>query len=312
MIEVRAFVSELRALPEGMIEGTALRYGDTAIIEGGKRERFQPGAFGGSTREALQLNLQHDQDMKIGTATMTDSATALEARAQVPAGIHKLVKRGALSGFSIEFEALQERMDDDNVRVVEKAALQGLALVDAGAYPKSRVEARAAETWMTGGIPFNRTAVCECTKSGCDQVFIKEGAFDETLATVASGDTDIVLHTGSLNPQDIVASTGAGSLQMSTNERLLLLQLLREAQDTEAGRAVDDAMKVSRLTPRPIIDEEASTFTEDGNLRTYENAVLKSILLKHVPPSYGWLDMERGDKVPDMPEIPARRAALWL
>ncbi len=132
---------EFRGGPDGRIEGAALVYGDVASVDG-QPERFAPGAFQDPPEE-MPVNLQHDADILVGTATLAATPTELRATLPVRAGFRDLVKRGALSGFSIEFRAIQESVAD-GVRIIERAALLGLALVDTGAYPQSRVEARKA------------------------------------------------------------------------------------------------------------------------------------------------------------------------
>lgn len=64
-------------------------------------------------------------------------------RASLPEGSAavQLVKRRSVDSFSIEFHALKERREN-GVRVIERAILSGLALVDRGAYPQSKAEVR--------------------------------------------------------------------------------------------------------------------------------------------------------------------------
>ena len=121
------------------LTGAAMRYGD---ISPDFRERFLPGSFG--EVRAIDLNLQHDPDLiVVRDAMLTDGPRELRVRAELPAGCGalELVKRGALSGFSIEFHSTAERRES-GVRVVERAELTGLALVDRGAYPEAKAEIR--------------------------------------------------------------------------------------------------------------------------------------------------------------------------
>ena len=118
------------------LSGVAIQYGDIAPEH---RERFDSGAFG--IVSAPALNLQHDPDMVIleaGAYALTDSPRALTVRADLPesSAALKLVRRGALTGFSVEFRSHTERMEA-GIRVIERAELTGLALVDHGAYPGS-------------------------------------------------------------------------------------------------------------------------------------------------------------------------------
>ena len=125
------------------LTGKALVYGDLSPEFG---ERFEPGAFGPDVAAPV-LNLQHDRGMVIlpaGAYVLTDSPHELQVRAELPEGSAalRLVKRGALNGFSVEFHAKAERREA-GVRVIERAELAGLALVDQGAYPQSTAEVRA-------------------------------------------------------------------------------------------------------------------------------------------------------------------------
>ena len=126
------------------LSGTALRYGDVAPEF---RERFVPGAFG-EDLPAIALNLQHDARMVIaepGAFVLADGPRELSVRADLAEGSAALalVRRGALNGFSIEFHSLAERIES-GIRVVERAELTGIALVDKGAYPQSKVQVRAS------------------------------------------------------------------------------------------------------------------------------------------------------------------------
>ena len=125
------------------LTGKALVYGDLSPEFG---ERFEPGAFGPDVAAPV-LNLQHDRATVIlpaGAYVLTDSPHELQVRAELPEGSAALalVKRGALNGFSVEFFARAERREA-GVRVIERAELAGLALVDQGAYPQSTAEVRA-------------------------------------------------------------------------------------------------------------------------------------------------------------------------
>ena len=143
-MDVERRYAEFRATEDGRtLSGRALVYGD---VSPQFQERFVPGAFG--SIEPVPLNLQHDPGMILVNAAglaLIDSERALEVRATLPpqSAAVQLVKRGALRGFSIEFHAREERREA-GIRVIEKATLTGVALVDDGAYPLSRPEVRAS------------------------------------------------------------------------------------------------------------------------------------------------------------------------
>ena len=87
------------------LTGPAVIFGD---VSPDHRERFEPGAFGASP--SAPLNIQHDPRLEVlgaGDYDLTDTGRALEVRAILPdtSAAIKLVQRGALGGFSIEFHA---------------------------------------------------------------------------------------------------------------------------------------------------------------------------------------------------------------
>ena len=140
----RRYAGEIRVSGR-TLSGPALVYGDTSPSH---RERFIPGAFGdGVAANPIALNLQHDPERVIARngsgLTLTDSRQSLDIRAELREGSAELqlVRRGALRGLSIEFSAEKESQSN-GVRVVERAQLLGIGLVDAGSYPRSTVELR--------------------------------------------------------------------------------------------------------------------------------------------------------------------------
>ena len=142
------------------LSGTAMRYGD---VSPDFRERFLPGAFG--EVRSIAVNLQHDRNViVVPDALLTDSPRELRVRAELPPGSAalNLVRRGALNGFSVEFHAESERRES-GIRVIERAVLAGLALVDRGAFPGATAEVRARSgRTLRSKIPYDKFAACEC------------------------------------------------------------------------------------------------------------------------------------------------------
>ena len=144
---------ELRADPEKReLSGTAMRYGDTANL-GPFRERFEPGAFGDLGSADVLLNAQHQRGVPLartggGGLEVRDTPEALEIVATLPEtraadDVLALVRGKVLRGLSVEFRALQERMVA-GVRVIQKATLRAISVVDSPAYPGATVAAREA------------------------------------------------------------------------------------------------------------------------------------------------------------------------
>ena len=143
--------AELRAEGGRRLSGVVVRYGEVSTGLPW-RETFMRGAFGDVAGLDVRLNVQHQRDRLLartggGGLELTDGPDALRMAADLPETREAddalvLVRRGVLRGLSVEFSARQERQDA-GVRVISRASLPGLAVVDSGAYSGSIVAARA-------------------------------------------------------------------------------------------------------------------------------------------------------------------------
>ena len=142
------------------LAGTVIPYGSEGKI-GNTRERFEPGAFGDVSGSDVILNRQHQRHLPLarsgGGLTLTDSTAALAMSAELPEtrdceDTIALVRAGVLKGLSVEFRAVRERRDK-GVRVIEKATLVGIAVVDRPAYADAAVQARETDAPGAGGRP---------------------------------------------------------------------------------------------------------------------------------------------------------------
>ena len=133
------------------LEGLAMVYGDRASVYG-QAEQFEPGSI--EFAPSLMLNAQHDRGRPLarypgGGLALADGSESARIAADLPAttlarDTYELVRAGVLTGLSVEFRAERERLDA-GVRVIERALLTGLGVVDEPAYKLSRIEARGAE-----------------------------------------------------------------------------------------------------------------------------------------------------------------------
>lgn len=150
-MELERRFCELRAPTDGrVLEGVAVRYGDTARLPWGK-ERIRAGAF--APLGDVLVNVMHQRSRPIGRTgggglSLDDGPDELRLRLVLPAtkdadDVLTLVRQRILRALSVEFQPVKETLDAD-VRVIERAKLIGVGVVDRPAYPDSLVSARMA------------------------------------------------------------------------------------------------------------------------------------------------------------------------
>ena len=241
-------------------------------------EMFEPGAFT-SVADPLVLRLQHDRGRspaattEDGTLQVEDTQTALklEARLRPGSAEHQLVARGALTGLSVEFVARSETRNRAGVRIISDAHLDGIGLVDMGSY-QSRVELRAQldKSWFLATIYTSEPMACNCQGPECDRVQFQPGSFDlgegDTLAVGGGGFSNVL---GSLKRKTLIAAETEKGLEIG----------LTNSETETAKRIISDAA-VADMYARPILDLEASEYTDLDGLRTFTTAKVRAILIK--------------------------------
>ena len=302
---------EFRVLPDGRtLAGVAMRYGDTADL-GAFRERFMPGAF--APIGEVSLNLQHDSSRVLARTggnglVVSDGPRSLELRAELTGSAElELVRRGGLSGFSIEFYPLDQRIEGD-VRILSKARLEAIALVDRGAYSQSKAEVRAklGQT-MRASIPSGRKLDCDCVGQGC------QVEFEEDSLVLAGGDV-IAAYS---NYQSPLASTARGTLRTTPRAGGMVIEI--DLPDDDAGRAVLAASSSAGVVARPFVDQRTAVHTTGGDgTRTYSHAPVRAIIVSATDKREGWPipALIATPALNDEPEVrraaPGKRRRLWL
>ena len=299
------------------LSGVAMRYGD---LSPDYRERFVPGSL--RHRGRVDVNLQHDPAVVLARdALLTDTGRELRVRADLPerSAALALVRRGALNGFSIEFHAKAERREG-GVRVVERADLAGLALVDQGAYPGAVAEVRARSgRTLRQRIPVGVNLGCRCSGAQCRFARITGEAMQEAFAEAWNEATEILAVRASYgNP---LASKSLGSLRAAVDDDGATVEIdIPTGPDGEAViRAIEDT---GAVLARPYFDTDLSDVTiepraaePDGSVMVYRRARVRSIVVGATDARDGWpapalvatpdMDGERAASAP-------RRIRRWL
>ena len=143
------FAIELQAEDGRRISGVLLAYGVVAVLPWGE-EKFEPHAFDVYSAD-VSLTIQHDRSRPVARTgaglTLRNSSKALSMEAEIlrtREGDAALVniKGGVLRALSVEFRAVAERQET-GVRIIERAKLLGLSIIDNSTYEPSVVPTRA-------------------------------------------------------------------------------------------------------------------------------------------------------------------------
>ena len=288
-------------------------------------ETIQAGAF--SPISDVILNRQHDRKTPLartngGGLELIDSPEALRISAALPDTPSanetlQLIRSKILRGLSIEFHATQERQDGD-LRIIERAILVAVAVVDSGQYPKSLVAAREREErqarrlrTMRGSIPGKKALECRCVGGGdCSEALFESGALDGVLDAEAQ--------------RDVLAVVGEYSQAIASQNRRSLrfwksgddLQFALDIPDTARGRALIDTLDVVDVFARPVLDLDASEFLIEAGRATYTRAHVRALTLGPTDASRGWAALRRrtspGDDAPAAGNAGRRRMRVFL
>ena len=299
---------ELRA--EGRtLRGPAINYGE---VSASHREKFEPGAFNLGDGKTRYLDLGHDPEKVLaftggGGLELRDTPGALEVAAtlpRIPAADRALqaVHDGKLRGFSIEFHAEAERRES-GIRIVERADLVGVGLVGNPSYQNSTVEVRARGA--RGSIPFGKKLACECHDGSCNKVDIRD-------VEIPKG-RDVIAVAGSY--QRAIGSAKRGTLKLEKTADGLAVELDAAALATPAGRELVEMAGSVPIYARPIFRQDASKYTETGDIARYDRMALKAILIGATDNAEGWPELEFGEQRRDAKPEPVTKpkgARRWL
>ena len=306
------------------LEGDAIVYGDVATFPWG-RERIQSGAFG-DVGDVI-LNRQHQRTTPIartggGGLTITDSPQALSIRADLPAGVAAadetlaLVRSKVLRGLSVEFFSRLDHIEGD-MRVIQKADLVGISVVDSGSYPASLVSARAAamQTRARSGrtlrskIPANVNLACQCSGAACKFARFAQSAIDEML------DTAFAKVEGEIGKETIAAwgnfENPLASVSRRTLRRSGKYGIDIDVPDSLAGDALLSAQEDAGIIVRPFLDAAESVSTIDGDVAVYSVARARAFIVSSSDQRSGWPTPQLIETPEAVREAPRKRR-VWL
>ena len=317
MTETRRGV-ELRAEPGRRLVGTVMRYGAEArvILPDGRAvvEKFAAFAFADYLREGeTRVNMMHDPAITIATTAgargrgnlaLLDGPRELRMVATLPSGpafdaALALVADGSTAETSVEFNAIADRIENGR-RTVLQSTLPGIGIVDAGAYGGAgAVEVRRRGGRVRARVPTRHKVACECA-GDCSFAVFEQGSFeipDEVLAVAGEYKAP-------------VASLQRGTLKLAADDEALTIEIdLPDPSENEATRRLLEAAATVGVYARPYIDSRLSTYTEDGDTRTYDKAWLRAIILAPTDKVEGW---EAAQVVEPRRAEPVTAGRFWL
>ena len=297
--------------------GEAIRYREQSRD---RAELFEPGSL--QPVYPVTLNLQHDPERRIattedGSLRLSDSPEALRIEADLREGSAELalVRRGALTGLSIEFHAISERRNAGGLRVLDRAALPAIGLVDRGSY-RTAVELRHAAATLNvesrarmgrsiaAEIPTGRRLACECSGPGCRFAeMAAEGLQDAFDAAFAEHAETVATWANYSQP--------LGSVSRGTLRRTGPTEATIDLPDDDYGRAALAAHESTGVVIRPYLDPVDSVGERVDETVVYSRPVIRAFVVSATDKREGWPE-PKIVATPDVGETRAHRRRLWL
>ena len=287
-----------------MFQGVLMRYGSVGAGPTGP-EVFTAGSFGNVEQADILLNVQHDRSRVLarapGTMSLVDTQSLLSLVAKPPEttevrDARLLVQAGVLQGLSIEFNAIEEE-HRNGLRVISKAELVGVAVVDRPAYPASTVEARSLMgRTLRVHLPTGKKLSCECSGRDCHFAsFAKDSvqkALDNAFRRFAAEGDDLVASLHSYDKP--IASVSRGSIRRAGKESVDI-----DLPADEVGRELLAANESAGIVCRPYLDAAKSVGVRADDVMEYSELEIRSLIVTSTDKRQGW-------PVPEILQTPAK------
>ena len=291
-LEIREFDIRSVDVEQREVAGIAVPYGQTTDLGFGMRERFDAGAA--VPADDAMLYWRHDEPIgKIIGHEQREDGLFIRARiSSTPRGdeAYTLVRDGVISKFSVGFEPVEQRTEDDGTIVRTLANVREVSLVPMPAY------SGAALTEVRESAPIEKeeeqvTDIIVPDTTGLDEVreavemlerqvatiqvapaapVVDTRSAGEVLKAIAKGDEDeIRAYTGGTTADAIMKNGWVGDLTRLVSEAAVMRGTFGEASLPSEGNFIEyGQLKTNTI----VVDEQAA----EGDDLTYGQVELET------------------------------------
>lgn len=282
--------------PSRILSGGLVTYGRAALVPGVGLERFTASSL--EPNWPVGINVLHGKesiwaDTGEGTLRLRDGPEEFRIEADVTerSAAWWGLTRGVLKSLSMEFVPIEEHRDLHGVRVITKASLNGIGLVDASPH-RNRVELRhleevraaAASRRLTATIPSAVRLRCECSGPECHWATFEPDAIAD-MADRINDDTAAVIATWKDYSTPLAANT-TGRLRAQAVDGELRVEVDLPAND--AADQLADAAVTTGIVARPYIDADDADSSIDGDVRVYRTAPIRALVISSTDARENW------------------------
>ena len=256
-MEIRSVDTELRE-----VSGIAVPYGQTTDLGFGVRERFEAGAA--VPAADAMLFWRHDEPIgKITEHEQTEDGLIIRARiSETPRGneAYTLVRDGVISKFSIGFEPIEQRIEEDGTIVRTLANVREVSLVPMPAYEGAALqevrelapETKEEETMNDIVVP--DTAALDEVRESVEMLerqvatlqvapsapVVDTRSAGEVLKAIASGDENTIrAYTGGTTADAIMMNGWVGDLTRLVEEAAVMRNAFGQATLPSTGNFIE-------------------------------------------------------------------------